>query len=76
MTCPAGRSRRSPGGFLSRRPRRAETATWLSGTAVLYGQEIPVRLLAKYRCQKAADARDANVVIRRRFWTVPGGRER
>ena len=41
--------------------------------AVLYGQEIPARLLAKYRCQKATDTADANVVVRRRFWTVPGG---
>lgn len=41
--------------------------------AVLYGQEIPARLLAKYRCQKATGAEDANVVVRRRFWTVPGG---
>jgi hypothetical protein len=41
--------------------------------AVLYGEEIPARLLAKHRCQKAADAKDANVVVRRRFWTVPGG---
>lgn len=40
--------------------------------AVLYGQEIPARLLAKYRCQKAADAKDANVMVRRKFWTPPG----
>jgi hypothetical protein len=41
--------------------------------AVLYGEEIPARLLAKYRCQKAVGAKDANVMVRRRFWTVPGG---
>jgi hypothetical protein len=40
--------------------------------AVLYGQELPVRLLARYRCRKAAAAEDANVIVRRKFWTAPG----
>ncbi len=39
--------------------------------ATLYGEQIPVRLLAKYRCQKADDAEDANVIVRRRFWVPP-----
>jgi hypothetical protein len=43
-----------------------------SAAAVLYGQEIPARLLAKYRCQKAAGAEDANVMVRRKFWAPPG----
>lgn len=41
------------------------------GGALLYAQEIPARLLAKYRCQKATDTRDANVSVRRQFWTPP-----
>lgn len=41
-------------------------------SAVLYGEGVPARLLAKCRCQKAADATDANVIVRRRFWIPPG----
>jgi hypothetical protein len=41
-----------------------------SVAAVLYADEIPVRLLAKHRCVKAL-AGEANVTVRRRFWTVP-----
>jgi hypothetical protein len=41
-----------------------------SVTAALYADEIPVRLLAKHRCVKAL-AVEANVTVRRRFWTVP-----
>jgi hypothetical protein len=39
----------------------------------LYASEVPVRLLAAYRCRLVEDPRDANVVVRRRFWTVPDG---
>lgn len=41
------------------------------GGAVLYAAEIPARLLAKYRCQKATGPRDANVIVRRQFWIPP-----
>lgn len=41
-----------------------------SVTVVLYAQEVPVRLLAKHRCVKAL-ASEANVTVRRRFWTIP-----
>jgi hypothetical protein len=40
-------------------------------TATLYAVQIPVQLLARHRCVKALDPRDANVMVRRRFWTAP-----
>jgi len=46
------------------------------GSVSLYASEVPVRLLASYRCRRVEDPRDANVVVRRRFWVAPdAGRE-
>lgn len=40
-------------------------------TVTLYAAEVPVQVLARYRCRRAHDVEDANVIVRRRFWTVP-----
>jgi hypothetical protein len=39
-------------------------------TAILYTEQIPVQLLARHRCVKAPDPREANLTVRRRFWTA------
>jgi hypothetical protein len=42
-----------------------------ASTVTVYCVEIPARLLARYRCRRAETDRDANVIVRRRFWTCP-----
>lgn len=41
-------------------------------TSTLYSKQVPVPLLARYRCRRAESAEEADVVVRRRFWTPPG----
>jgi hypothetical protein len=40
---------------------------------LLYADAAPARILAAHRCRRVEDAREANVVVRRRFWTPPPG---
>ena len=42
-----------------------------AGGVVLYADAVPARVLAAHRCRRVEDADEANVVVRRRFWTVP-----
>jgi hypothetical protein len=38
---------------------------------LLYADAVPARVLAAHRCRRVEDLREANVVVRRRFWTHP-----
>ncbi|MBK6872665.1 MAG: hypothetical protein IPG94_15235 [Kineosporiaceae bacterium] len=39
--------------------------------AILYAETVPAGVLAAHRCRRVQRPDEANVVVRRRFWTVP-----